>query len=798
MRKHWAWVWVLCGTVALVLAGLWAGWGGTLASTGGSVLSTVITTFGVLSVWAWRNGARRGRSRTDQLKDAEDALARSALRQWRDEAQLRQLFDTAPLPVVWSGATGDGLGERPPWTGGPVECRADRPAEPAEAFRRLPRPRLVVLGDAGSGKSTFTVMLALALLESRADGAPVPVLLSAASLDQDGGNALDWLCRRIAVDHPALTDPDTCGPSAIEDLLAGHRVLPVIDGLDELPPAAAAALLTALDEGLDTHAPLLLTCRTDAWTVAVAAVVAAARAAPGELAGAPARALAGAPAIAPRPVRAQDAVEALRAGRASGWETIADHVQRHPRGAVAQALRSPLMVVLARTVYADPGADPDELTRRRSPQAVEDHLLDALVPAVYARARRRDPGGTRPWSPERAHHYLAQLAAGMERQDTHDLSWWRLHQWVPALAHARSRAAVWTAVLLASTLAGYGLSGVVPGLPPRERGAALGYALAVAVALPCLYGVAAWWAARRGAAGAHGMPGAVLAAVCGGVAFAVPDLLLGRVEAEPGWFVVGCVAVMGFAFLLVLRTTGLPVPPHLPGRGTLTTRNWRHRLPRAAVTFVVTTVLTAAALRLYAMVVRPAHEAAADASSPAPELPWAYGLTMGAVLGAVQALLHWVRGTTGPDDLITPSSAVRADRLVTLVGAGIGVLLVTLPLDIAVVLKAASPAHGPVAPEVLRAVATLVLGVGPTGLVLALAASSWPHYTAARLVLAARGRLPWRLQAFLDDAHELGLLRQVGPVHQFRHARLRERMARHGRLPRPRTAVPDAGAPSHR
>ncbi|MGA5169124.1 MULTISPECIES: hypothetical protein [Streptomyces] len=209
---------------------------------------------------------------------------------------------------------------------------------------------------------------------------------------------------------------------------------------------------------------------------------------------------------------------------------------------------------------------------------------------------------------------------------------------------------------------------------------------------------------------------------------------------------------------------------------------------------MVTTVLTAAALRLYALVVRPAHEAAADGSSPAPELPWAYGLTMGAALGAVQALLHWVRGTTGPDDLITPASAVRADRLVTLVGAGIGVLLVTLPLDIAVVPKAT----GPVAPEVLRAVATLVPGVGPTGLVLALAASSWPHYTAARLVPAARGRLPWRLQAFLDDAHELGLLRQVGPVHQFRHARLRERLARHGRLPRPRTDVPDAGAPSHR
>ncbi|MER7107167.1 hypothetical protein [Streptomyces sp. NPDC000229] len=171
---------------------------------------------------------------------------------------------------------------------------------------------------------------------------------------------------------------------------------------------------------------------------------------------------------------------------------------------------------------------------------------------------------------------------------------------------------------------------------------------------------------------------------------------------------------------------------------------------------------------------------------------------MGAVLGVGQAVLHWTRGTTGTDDRITPDSAVRADRLVTLVGVGLGALLVTLPLDIVAVLEASSPSHGPAAVDMLAAVVVLVLGVGPTGLVLASASSSWPHYTAARPVPAARGRLPWRLQAFLADAHRLGVLRQVGPVHQFRHARLQQRMARHGRLPRPRTPAAEPGAPARR
>ncbi|QGV77183.1 NACHT domain-containing protein [Streptomyces ficellus] len=787
MRSRWAVVWALCGVVALVQTLVWGGLGSAVIATGSSVLSTVVTLFGVLSVWAWRRGSRRGRSRTEQLTEAQEALALMVTRQWRDEARLRQLFDVAPLPVLWSDARPAGLGAVPRSIGGTVVCRADRLDEPAAVFRRLDRRRLVVLGGAGSGKSTFAVVLALSLLENREPGEPVPVLLSAASFDPRGG-VRDWLRRRIAAEYPALTDADAYGPSAIEDLLTGHRVLPVIDGLDELPPAARTKALEALNDTYDTFAPLVVTCRTEAYVAAVPA----------------AGPLAGAAVVEPAPVDAVEAVELLRAARPSSWDGVADAVARDPRGPLAEALTSPLMVALARTVYADAAADPAELRGCRTRQAVEDHLLDALVPAVYARARRQDPGADRPWSPESAHRHLAYLAAAMERGRVYDLAWWRLHGWVPPLSRTWARAALWTCVLLGLTLLGYAVSGGVPGLPARDRDAAFGYALGVAVALPCVCGVAAWWAGRRDAAGAHGAPGIVLTAACGGAAFAVPDVALGRVDQEPHWYVVGCVAVVGFAFLLVFRTAGLPVPPRLPSRGALTTRHWRQRLPRAVAVFAGTTVLTGAALRLYALVVleRGASSGAPGApgapGQPAAELPWSSGLTMGAVLGAVQAVLHWVRSTTSTDDPITPASAVRADRLVTLVGAGLGALVVTLPLAIVAVLRAGSPAGGRGAADVLVTVVVLLLGMGPTGLVLALAASSWPHYTVARLVPAARGRLPWRLQAFLADAHRLGVLRQTGPVYQFRHARLQQRMARHGTPPRQRTAAERSAVPFHR
>ncbi|MBO1419341.1 NACHT domain-containing protein, partial [Streptomyces sp. FH025] len=64
------------------------------------------------------------------------------------------------------------------------------------------------------------------------------------------------------------------------------------------------------------------------------------------------------------------------------------------------------------------------------------------------------------------------------------------------------------------------------------------------------------------------------------------------------------------------------------------------------------------------------------------------------------------------------------------------------------------------------------------GLLLALARSVWWKFVVARFVLAARGRVPWRLMGFLADAHERrGVLRQAGAVYQFRHLDLQRHLA---------------------
>jgi hypothetical protein len=38
--------------------------------------------------------------------------------------------------------------------------------------------------------------------------------------------------------------------------------------------------------------------------------------------------------------------------------------------------------------------------------------------------------------------------------------------------------------------------------------------------------------------------------------------------------------------------------------------------------------------------------------------------------------------------------------------------------------------------------------------------------------------VPYRLLEFLDDAHKLGILRQVGARYQFRHARVQDHLAK--------------------
>ncbi|WP_344322400.1 NACHT domain-containing protein [Streptomyces macrosporus] len=152
------------------------------------------------------------------------------------------------------------------------------------------------------------------------------------------------------------------------------------------------------------------------------------------------------------------------------------------------------------------------------------------------------------------------------------------------------------------------------------------------------------------------------------------------------------------------------------------------------------------------------------------------GITVGFVSGLTIGLAFWlaigfVGGfmaglTTEEPDLTTtvgPAALLAQDRRIYLTGGLVLGLLLGSGLGLAV------------------GFATGDMAVFPFGLALGLMGglpqTAWTGWGTAKLYLVVRHRLPWHLMAFLQDAHQRGVLRQVGPVYQFRHIDLQRHLA---------------------
>ncbi|WP_414167383.1 NACHT domain-containing protein [Streptoverticillium reticulum] len=691
-------------------------------------------------------------SHSGQVTDAAEVLARTVCRQWEEEAALRQLYDPAPLPVVWSDSSHPGVSDHRRLVGTTVVCRAGNPQVLTAMFGSLARQRLVVLGSGGSGKTTFALLLMLALLRTRTTGDPVPVLFSLSSFDPARECARSWLRRRLTVDYPAIADAETYGASAIEDLLTEHRLIPVLDGLDELPERSRAAALTSLNGTLPSHTPLVLTCRTDDYVRAVAE----------------SSVLTGAAVLEPAPVRTSDALALLRLAtppgpRQHGWDTLAKHLDHEPDAPAAQALTSPLMVALARSVYADNDNDPAELAdtqRFSAPIDIERHLLDALIPTLYRRARQQHPA--RSWDPRQACDHLARLAAGMCAQGTYDLAWWQLYRWTPALARPWRRSWTWALVTCIGLLLTTSILVTVLDMhswPEIQRWSTLS-ALEVLINVPMM-GLSGLITRReRSMTRAAALAAAI--AVSGGLAATPAGLYY--YHGFPGTLLVAAIGFPCFSLWLVLLGVGLPTPPHMPSRRRPARGRRRGQLLRALVLVVGVATICQTFYAGYTL-------AGYGTVLPPGTVPW--GLVIGTMTGTGLAALKWVRDPSTAEDVATATSSVQADRLISLISGAACMVVYCIADGAARVMPWES--SDPWRTTVFAAVNGGILGAAN-----ALAAHSWPHYTIARLLLAARSQLPWRLQAFLADAHRLGILRQVGPVYQFRHAHLQDHLAQSG------------------
>ncbi|MER5264018.1 NACHT domain-containing protein [Actinosynnema sp. NPDC002837] len=643
------------------------------------------------------------------LDDAADLLAAVVRRQWEAEAAVRSLRRPEPLRLRWAPTRRQvAYPDAPATAGGDLD-------DLARLFTALPDRQLVVLGAPGAGKSATTLLLALDLLERRAPGEPVPVLLSPSSWNPHNEHLEDWIIRRLETDYPALRDRGAYGRHAARRLVVEQRLLPLLDGLDELPPDLLAPALEGVRHAFGPGRPLVLTCRGDEYEAAVRT---------GGV-GLPAATV-----VELEPVATDDAIEFLSASLPQvvrRWTPVLDHLRANRDPVLARSLSTPLTINLARAVYGRPDRDPAELVDRRrfaDHTALERHLLDSLVTALYGDPPTPPPklaplpSPTAHYPADRARRWLGFLARHAAANAAGDIAWWRLPR--PRLVLA----AVVTGALFWATTG-------------ETSPVAVGFALGVS--FTWLIGTV-----RRRAPWRH----LLLAPVVLGAAVFFINY---KHPSSPG---TTATAGVGLA-LLVAVALSVDRPPHrtglrLHGRGKAVAS-------RMALGLVVTTAAMLPAAAVYG--VRDVRDL------------WTGPLALGVMTAVALGLGAWL---TAPPDRFSvprPGRSLRGDVASTAVWLLAWAVAFQLPLVFAVVVLGKSVG----APVVAVA---LSFGLG-TGLGCVVNNAS-VLYAASLAWWALRGRLPWRLMRFLDDAHRRGVLRQTGAVYQFRHARLRHHLAASG------------------
>jgi transcriptional regulator with XRE-family HTH domain len=355
----------------------------------------------------------------DRLAEAARLLAYELGTRLRREEEQRQIHDPVPLPVRWRPAPTELIDSwtnirmaKPGETVRPLRLVGEL-AEIVPTYQRIPSGRLVVLGRAGSGKTILTMRFVLGLLDVRGPGDPVPVIFSLGSWHPGTTPLRDWLIEQLLRDHPGLGAPGPDGGTLAAALVETGRILPVLDGFDEIAAGLHQAALVALNA---TTLPLLVTSRVDEYRAAVEST----------------DVLTSAGAVVVTDLTATDLADYLprttrRGGAGTVWEPVLAEVRDRPDGDLAAVLTTPLMVSLARTIYSDlPDHDPAELLdtgRFATREAIERHLLGGFVPTVY---RRDGRAYGRAFGEGQVERWLGFLAHHLDRLGTHDLAWWQL------------------------------------------------------------------------------------------------------------------------------------------------------------------------------------------------------------------------------------------------------------------------------------------------------------------------------------------------------------------------------------
>ena len=578
-------------------------------------------------------------------------------------------------------------------------------------FRRLTPPqRLLVLGEAGAGKTVLAVLLLLDQLRDRAAlkgklriDTPVPVRVNVAGWD-GGGDFTRWLASRLAIDYPL-------NPKVARALTDEGLILPILDGLDEMdPPDAepnrARAALDRLNEPPWRNQPVVVMCR--------ARVYERIREMRGDAG------LHGATTIILQPLSPIKIHEHLDHYRdqlgipEDAWITVTDQISHDPDGPLTTALRTPWLLGLTTTALRGDRRTATSLAACRDTSEIRHLLFTALITAAIHGTPRTGP--TRDYTERKVQTWMYTLAQHLE--------------------HRRTEGVGGTEITL----------GEVWALSGTRRCPAL-HALGVGVAVALAVGLVVGLAKGRAEGGAGGLVFGVAFGLLAGLMPGLPvrltanitfptfaERVAGRFRGFAGWCGLMAGLMYGVPFgllagLAVVLTANVTAPKRFAWRVPRRSR-WRSGLA------VGTAVGLVAGLTVWHFSGR------------------TDGLLNGLAFGLLIGLMTGLR-TTAEDRLALGQDAgqVIHDDLVAALTVGLMSALL----------------FGLVQMHTDRPTVSLATGLA-TGLVFGLLGGLMAgRYATASLLFTFNESFPARPVQFLEWARSAGLLRVTGIAYQFRH-----------------------------
>lgn len=278
----------------------------------------------------------------------------------------------------------------------------------SDAYPGLVNGRLVILGEAGAGKTVLANKLLLDLIirllsgdTPATDERRVPVRLSLPAFDP--GTDSDQISVGVVASRldewiaGQLTKVFGLSTPLAEAMVARGWILPVLDGLDEMDSGngeavRAAATVRALNyPAAGGVRPFVITCRTDRYKQLTTTQVH-----PGQRE----TVLQDVAVIELQPLTPEQVADYLtrrfpdpvdRAQIQPRWRPVIGYLKAEPGAPLAAALSSPLRLFMALTSYYQPDTRPARLCELPA-DVIHQHLFERFIPAVAGQHPRRGGG----------------------------------------------------------------------------------------------------------------------------------------------------------------------------------------------------------------------------------------------------------------------------------------------------------------------------------------------------------------------------------------------------------------------